>query len=337
MHFPRASVLFLMFLFAGSAVVPAQLPRSQASLDGFVGPVRSVASGSVNMHIHWTQPGGPTLVTPLRCRDCEYDRDGTRTKFGQTVEGKFFGQNILLSHDGSGTVTERFVTDAGTGALQEYDVMGPFGRLQQTTFINGKPEWKSLFAYDASGNMSEWRSFHWGKLEGHTKILTDASGNLLDRSVYRKNGQLSWQHTFDPETSIERFSSYDESGKVILTYTVREGKLVSFWEPSDSPHQFGDNFTEKVEEGTYENYACHNDLKCDLSRIHYEYQNHDKHTPTSAEWRDADGNLQLAAYFQYQLDSYGNWTQRQVWVWNPSLGDSTLFETDFRAITYWSK
>ncbi len=335
MHCPRASVL--LFLFAGSTFLSAQKPQTQASIDGFSGSIRSVSSASAYTHIQWGQPGGPTLVTPLWCQDCEYDRDGTRTKFGQIVEKKFVGQNILLSHDASGRVTERFVTDAASGTLQEHDIMGPFGRLEQTTFINGKPEWKSLFTYDSNGNMSDWRSYHWGKLEGHTKILTDADGNLLDRSVYDKHGQLSWQHTFDPETNIELFSSYDETGKVILTYTVRDEKLISFWEASDAGHQFGDNFTQNLGEGTYENYACHNDLKCDVSRIHYEYQNHDKHTPTSAEWSDAEGNLQLAAYFQYQVDSYGNWTERKVWVWNPSLGERTLYETDWRTITYWSK
>lgn len=333
MRFQRASVLF--FLFA-SAISLAQEPRTQAAMDEFAGPIRSVSSASVYTNLQWIQPSGPTLVAPLWCRDCEYDRTGTRTKAGEIQEGKFHGQITLLAYNSDGKVRERFVTDAASGVLQEHDVMGEFGKLEQTSYVNGKPEWRALYGYDQYGHMNDCRTFSKGKFEGHTTIRMDPDGNVLDRSTYDKNG-LSWQHTFDPETNIERFSSYDESGKVALTYTVRDGKLVSFWEPSDSPRQWGDNFTENMGGGTFENYACHNDSKCDLSRVHYEYQNHDKHTPVGAEWRDADGSLQLAAYFQYQLDSYGNWTQREVWVWNPSLGESTLFETDARAITYWPK
>lgn len=335
MRFSRASVL--LFLFAGLAICLAQDPPTQALMDEFEGPIRSVSSASIYANLHWIQPSGPTLVTPLWCRDCEYDRTGTRTKLGEVQEGRFHGQNILLTYDANGRVKDRFVTDAASGVLQEHDVMGPFGKLEETTYVNGKFQWRSVFSYDEHGHMNDRQNFAKGRPEGESRILMDADGNLLNRSEYDKNHQLSMQQTFDPETKVEHFTTFDESGKIQLTWTVSGGKLTSFWEPADSPSQYGDNFTEKVEEGTYENYACHNDLKCDVSRIHYEYQNHDKHTPISAEWRDADGNLQFAAYFQYQLDSYGNWTQRQVWVWNPSLGDSTLFETDFRAITYWSK
>jgi hypothetical protein len=125
---------------------------------------------------------------------------------------------------------------------------------------------------------------------------------------------------------------------VKVTYMLSHDKLVSFWEPSDSPaRQFGDNFNEDVGDNTVENYACHSDLQCEVSRVHYEYLNRNKHNPISAEWRDEDGNLKVAAYFEYQVDSYRNWTSRRVWVWNPELGTRTLYEEDSRAITYWEK
>jgi len=88
-------------------------------------------------------------------------------------------------------------------------------------------------------------------------------------------------------------------------------------------------------EGSYDNYSCHSDLSCDVSHVHYEYLDGDKHTPRNAEWRDSEGNLMLAAYFEYEVDAFRNWTYRRVSVWNPELGEQTLYETDFRAITYW--
>jgi hypothetical protein len=62
-----------------------------------------------------------------------------------------------------------------------------------------------------------------------------------------------------------------------------------------------------------------------------------KRNPISAEWRDSEGNLLFAAYYNYEMDSFRNWTYRQVWVWTPDLGDRALYETDFRGIAYWQK
>jgi len=188
MRFPRASVL--LFLFAGLAICLAQDPPTQALMDEFEGPIRSVSSASIYANLHWIQPSGPTLVTPLWCRDCEYDRTGTRTKLGEVQEGRFHGQNILLTYDANGRVKDRFVTDAASGVLQEHDVMGPFGKLEETTYVNGKFQWRSVFSYDEHGHMNDRQNFAKGRPEGESRILMDADGNLLNRSEYDKNHDL---------------------------------------------------------------------------------------------------------------------------------------------------
>lgn len=153
--------------------------------------------------------------------------------------------------------------------------------------------------------------------------------------MFTKDDKLSYEQTYDPETEIEHFTTYDESGRLKLTWFVVKGKLTSFWEPPDSPQQLGDRFSEPEGEGNTSNFECHNDLHCDVSHVHYEYLDGDKHTPLSGEWRDAEGNLKLAAYFEYDVDSYHNWTTRRVFLWNPEVGNRILSETDARVITYW--
>jgi len=123
---------------------------------------------------------------------------------------------------------------------------------------------------------------------------------------------------------------------VKLAWAVDHGKLSSFWESHDSPPRQGwDNFNEKQDENNYDNYSCHSDLKCVVSHVHYEYLDGDHRLPVMVEWRDTDGQLQVATYFDYDLDSYRNWTRRRVWVWSPDLGSRDLSETDSRVITYW--
>jgi hypothetical protein len=126
---------------------------------------------------------------------------------------------------------------------------------------------------------------------------------------------------------------------VKLTWTVVAGRLASFWEAldSDSPSWFGDNFTKTEDNGDAENYACHNDGRCEVSRIHYEYLDREKRNPLSAEWRDSEGSLCFAVYYDYEIDSFRNWTHRRVWVLSPDLGERTLYETDARKISYWRK
>lgn len=327
---------FTLLLVAASLTLAQAQTKTDAQMDGFAGPVKAVSSFVSQTGVKWQQPGGPTLVAPLWCRDCEYDPDGNKTKSGQIVEGEFFGEVIRLVRDADGHVTNRYWYSSSTNELQRHEVMGPFGKIEEKVFIGGKLRFRSTFTYDEYGHLSDWLSFDAaGKSEGHTSTVIAKDGTVTRRSTYDKNGELSYEQTFDPEAQIDHFTTFDEFGKVKLIWTVIHGKLVSFWETRDAATQFGENFIEPQGEGSFDNYACHSDLSCEVSRVHYDYLDGDKHTPRSAEWRDAEGNLKLAAYFDYEADSYHNWTTRRVWVWNPDLGERTLSETDLRAITYW--
>ena len=197
---------------------------------------------------------------------------------------------------------------------------------------------RQTFTYDEYGQVRDMVSFDGaGKLEAHMLTLRDKAGEIVERSVSRKDGELDWQQTYDPETQVERFTSFDQLGKVNLAWTVFRGNLISFWDPSDSRMQPGDNFNEHVDDDDVDNYACQNDGRCQVSHIRYEYLDTEKHILRSAEWRGSNGQLGFAVYYKYQIDSSGNWTYREVWVWTPELGEQTLSETDLRAIKYWQK
>jgi hypothetical protein len=313
-----------------------ELNRTDAQRDDLAGPVKSVSSKVVLSSVRWQQPGGPTLLIPIWCMDCTYDRDGSRTRSGQVVDGKFVGQIIRLVRDQNEQLTDRLVVDASTGQLQRHDVMGPFGRTENTDYIGGNLHWRQTYSYDQSGNMTEWLTFDsTGKQISRILLNREPDGALKEKSAWGEDGQLNYQQTLDPETKVERFTSFDQFARAQLTWTVVAGKLVSFWEAPDSPSQWGDNFTETEGNGDPENFACHSDGNCDVSRVHYEYLDPKGRNPVSAEWRDSDGNLRFAVYYDYEIDSFRNWTYRRVWVWSRDLGKRSLYETDSRQITYW--
>jgi len=330
-------LLSASFLFT-LATHAKELNRTDAQGDDLAGPVKSISSNVVRSSVRWQQPGGPTLLIPIWCRDCDYDRDGSRTKSGQVVEGKFVGQVIRAVRDGNGQVTDRLAFNASTGQIDRHEVIGPFGKTVEIDYIDGKVHWRQTYSYDQYGNMSEWLSFDGtGKQEGRVLTNSEQDGTLREKSVWGEDGQLSYRQTFDPETKVDHFDTFDQFGRVKLTWTVVAGELTSFWVSPGSSSQYGDGFVETKDNGDRENYDCHDDGKCDVSRVHYEYLDPKGRNPQSAEWRDSEGNLQFAVYYDYEFDPFRNWTHRRVWVWSSALGKRALYETDSRKITYWQK
>ena len=331
----RWSIIVLLLAFRFPCV-HAQV-KTDVQLDGLAGPVKSVSSSTVQARDGiWQQPAGPTMVAPIWCHACEYDPDGNKTKSGQVMDGQFYGERIRLIHDDEGKVTDRYFYDFSTGEIHRHDLVGANGKTEQNVYTGGKLRYRTTYAYDQYGNMTEMRTFDAaGGSQGYTLTAFTQDGTLLKRSTYTKDNKLDSEQTYDPETEIEYFTTYDELGKMKVTLTLAKGKMISFWEPGDSSPNFGEHFTEPEGAGNVDDYACHSDLHCDLSHVHYEYLDGDKHTPSSAEWRDAEGNLKLAAYFEYDVDAYHNWTTRKVWVWNPDLGLRTPWEIDARVISDW--
>ena len=86
----------------------------------------------------WNQPGGPALIIPVWCHECEFDPNGNRTKFGQIFDGRFQGESIHLVVDGQGQVTERTVEDASTGETIRREVAGPLN-IAPPSFLQFRP------------------------------------------------------------------------------------------------------------------------------------------------------------------------------------------------------
>jgi hypothetical protein len=328
-------------LLVTTSAFPA-LAQSQKLTDAqrmdLAGPVKSVSVTATRTEVSWQQPGGPTLVIPVWCRECAFDPAGNQTKSGQMLDGKFQGEMIQLVCDANGKVLERFAHDAATGEMVRHEIVGPFGKTEVTSYLHGVLQSRVLYSYDEYGHMIDWLTLDAaGNQIARTVVNTDKGGNDTEQWDWGKNGELILhvRQTFDPDTKIEHFTSFNAFGGLNLAWTVIGGKLSSFWEPPDAPSRYGDNFSEDQGNGTSDNYACHNDGTCDLSRIHYVYLDPKRRNPLSAEWRDAAGNLRFAAYYKYEIDAYRNWTHREIWVWSTELGERKLYETDSRNITYW--
>jgi hypothetical protein len=312
---------------------------TDAQRDGLSGAVKGVSVTSTRTDVAWAQPGGPTLVIPVWCQECEFDTDGNELKSGRIFEGTFLGRVSRLVRDANGHVSERFVSDASTRELLEHDSIAVFGNTEESVYLHGKLQSRTVLSYDVNGHITDRFSFDGeGNQIAHRIEIRNAGGSDTEGFGWDKDGQLQshFRQTFEPRTEVEQFTEFNTSGGVELTWTVVKGKLLSFWESKDAGLlRMGDNFSEHIGNDTSENYACHDDGTCELSRIHYVYPDSNRRSPVSAEWRDQEGNLRFAAYYAYEFDAYHNWTHREIWVWSKPLGERKLYETDSRSITYW--
>jgi hypothetical protein len=330
-------LVLLLGWCAGSSLAQQKLTdRERMEL---AGPVKSLVTTTTQSEFVWHQPSGPSTLFPVMCRECEFDVEGNQTKDGQSLDGVFRGERIRISRDGKGNVTERFHYDATSGEIRRHEVLGEFGPTEDTLYQQGEVTLQTEIHYDGRGNMIDRVMVNGeGKRISRTAARIDAGGNNSEWWDYDSDDRVSLhvQHGYDPQAKVDRFTSFNEFGRVQLTWTVIDGKLNSFWEAEGSQPQYGDGFTHRVDANTFETYDCHG-TSCEPSRVHYEYVDEKRKNPRSVEWRDANGNLTYGTYFEYEIDGFGNWTHRQVWVFLNSLGQRRPYQTDARSITYWEQ
>ncbi len=327
----------LLALFNISAIAQWKNLTDAQRMD-LAGPVKSVSLTSTKTDVAWQQPGGPALIIPAWCSECAFDPDGNQIKSGQIFNGVFHGEFTRLVRDANGHVMERFIEDASTGEMIRRELVGPYGKTEESSYLHGAPQSRVYFNYDQYGHMLDRLTLDAaGNHKAHTTVNTNQDGNDTEEWDWGEDSQLilHFRQIFDPKTKVEHFIGFNPFGGVNLTWTAIGGKLSSFWEPRDAPSQFGDNFSEDVGNDTFENYDCHSDGTCALSRILYVYLDPKRRNPLSIEWRDEAGNLRVASYYEYDIDAYRNWTRREIWVWSMSLGERKLYESDSRSITYW--
>jgi hypothetical protein len=320
-------------------IVPAHAnepQRTDAQNDGFIGPVRSVSAREERARLDWHQPDGPSVTWAMACRECEYDREGNRIKGGQIMDGTFKGEIFRLMQDNNGKVIEK-ITENADGEIFRRDLFGPYGIIEQHGFEGNAQISSSLWFYDANGHVSGFKSFDRnGILVSSSSRTSDASGNYKEEWEYGPNGSFSlhFVETNDPRTDTFTFTSFKESGSVAVAFTTVGTKIISYRQETSEKQPFGSNFFIDPVGKTEESYSCHADESCD--HVVTYFTDEKRHHVRRVEWHDTTGQLELSADYEYELDAFGNWTKRTVWVWSAELGERKLYETDYQILSYWN-
>ena len=114
------------------------------------------------------------------CGECEYDREGTLTRYGRLVEGEFRGDLYQIARDERGNIVEQ--VRAGTdGEIAGRTLYGPFGIIEQSEHAGGVRGFHAEWSYDSNGHL--WEAVQYDRNdEVQTRTLrhTDASGNIKE-------------------------------------------------------------------------------------------------------------------------------------------------------------
>lgn len=192
---PLRRSLILLFLIGGfslSALAQRQDLTDAQRVD-LAGSVKSVSTETTRTDVVWSQPGGPALIIPVWCQECEFDPNGNRTKFGQMFDGRFQGEIVHLLFDGQGRVTERIAEDASSGETIRHEIVGPFGNMEESHYQchsdgnceRARVRYVYLDAKRRNPQSVEWRDDSGGLLYGaYYDYEIDAQRNWTHRVIW---------------------------------------------------------------------------------------------------------------------------------------------------------
>lgn len=316
----------------------ASEPRStDVRRDDLFGPVQSVSTSAGAPQLAWHEPDGFAVVMPVASGETEYDVEGNRIKSGQVLDGEFRGEFTRLVRDESGRVTNRIVEDY-KGEIVRREMMGPHGLTEQYGYQNGKQTSRATWNYDGNGHISDFHRYDQNGAEIESSVsISDASANFKEEWDYGLNRTFSlhFLQTYDPKRDIWEFTNFNEDGTVKVAIRTEGTKVLSFWQEPGQDQIFGSNFFMDPVGKTQESYSCHQDGACE--HIITYFPDEARHNVSRVERHDPTGVLKQSADYEYEIDQFGNWTKRAVWVWSPELGERKLYETDYRTLKYWNK
>jgi hypothetical protein len=331
----RISIFVALFLVVAAFPARASSKKwTDAELDGFKGAVKSVSTNVQVLESHPDSIDHPVIAHPVWCPVCEYDEAGNSIKQGQNFDGRFVGETSQYVRNEDGTIREK-ISVTEKGQVSQKIALGPFGMTEREYYLNGVLQDRQTFRYDQSGNLIEWLTFDAdGNQTASSTASFDEQGNVTEQ-FDRGPGQnfLHFTQSFDPDTGVQTFTNFNKESTVRLTFTAKDNRITNYWEQPGAKREYGSGvcFNSAPKERECEDHYPDRKVWHQSERFIDEHW----HDPIHVELRDETGELQMAADYEYEFDSHGNWTKRSVWMWRAYLGERKLHEVDSRTLSYW--
>jgi hypothetical protein len=212
----RISVLtILAFVVAAFPILALSKNSTDAARDGLKGAVKSVSTERQIVSPPPSQPDGPTIIYPIWCEVCEYDRDGNVVRRGQNWETGFVGETARYVRDEDGTVRQEIVENE-KGELDRTVIIGRFGKTEEEFYQHGVLQSRNKYLYDQNGNIIEWLTHDAHGVEtARTVASFDEQGTITEQFDYGPNNRFLLHYT-QPMTAKWMFRRSPTSTKMEL-------------------------------------------------------------------------------------------------------------------------
>jgi hypothetical protein len=241
--------------------------------------------------------------------------------------------------DGLGRVQEEiWENEKGEVTSRNVYTNGPAGKVQGETYMNGKLSSTATFRYDSQGNVVGSSTYKPdGTLESHHESTFDERGNELE-SVSEGPGDIYYDvvKTYSPRTGhLESFTSLNRDGSMRLWFRLNDDVVLSYWQQPGDKHTYGSGICFADDNGTERDCREYN-WDGAYTTTHYTFTDETKRNPVKVTLYGTDHQVVMEADYEYDLDAFGNWTKRTVWVQTRESGQRQLLEKDARTLTYYA-
>jgi hypothetical protein len=305
---------------------------------GFAGPVKSVSTSCRTFMQQPTTPQGPTILYEPLCEQCEFDRHGNQVRSRPMRKGQSSGSvDARIAEGREQKQEEIWKNEKGEVVVRHVYTTEASGNVQDDSYVNGKLVNSTFRTYDGRGNVIESSVYvPNGRAESHAWSKFDVCGNELE-SVSEGPGHSYYDvvRTYNAQTGrMETFKSLNRDGSMRFGFTVKNEKRLPYAPQAREVRTLGTdivfdgdialewNCRESGRDGTY-------------TAAHYVFTDKTKRDPVKAIIYGTDHQIVIEADYGYELDGFGNWTKRTVWVQTGESGERRLFEKDVRTLTYY--
>lgn len=277
----------------------------------------------------------PHIPLFTSCGDCSFDRRGYSVSRAQVSDGALEKGHLEIDSDSQGWPTEER-NYGDDGKLRSHNVFhnGPYGQLDSESWIGDRQVGRSQTVYDERGRTIVYRSWdegglaaeiftRWGEHDEELEnIFRSPQLNQEDiqTTTYADNGDRA---------SIER----RRNGELLMRVTFDGQQVTSWFMKKDA--NVGIGFGTNSESGFTLNFGSEPDTG-GLVRQEYVHPGRMGNIdPDEVRAYDAAGSLTEKVTFDYDRDSFGNWTRRTSYVWDLTTGTRTAVQRINRVISYY--
>jgi hypothetical protein len=331
--FHRQTFLTVLLLAACSAF--AQPKYSTLQNFGMNGPVRSIHTRRDIIAKDPRKQGQRYQPSDI-CTICAFNRRGNVTENDNGWGPKGINGTTRTTYDSNEWPVETVSFDNnGDQTSRTTSINGPHGPLQSQFWSNGNLIATELHRYDENGNeiFSERKSAG-GDVEYECTRRFDDHRNELEAISQGRGFYSRSLNRYRADGTLLEWLTYDHEDNLILHATFNAAGLTSWWMKPHAGVGVGFTISGSQDDTVSVGYSSREDGRVDK----YEYR-HDGRKgnvePTVVLLYSPEGQLEEHVGFRYERDAFGNWTVREMTVWDPATGTEVLVHRDARTITYY--